>query len=98
MSHDSDRAASNLVCFLFGAAIGAAVALLYAPKEGAETRRYLGEKAEAAKEKATQATQTARERLHVVSEKVQEVRKRRVAEEAEEDVESGTGDEAASPA
>jgi gas vesicle protein len=29
--------------FLAGAAVGAAVALLYAPKSGKETRKYLGE-------------------------------------------------------
>ncbi len=37
---------SKLVWFLTGAAIGAAVALLYAPASGEETRKYLGKKAE----------------------------------------------------
>jgi len=32
--------------FLAGTAVGAAVALLYAPKSGKETRRYLGKKTE----------------------------------------------------
>jgi gas vesicle protein len=33
---------SNLGWFLAGAVIGAAVALLYAPKSGKDTRKYLG--------------------------------------------------------
>lgn len=33
---------SKLGWFIAGAAIGAAVALLYAPKSGRDTRRYLG--------------------------------------------------------
>ena len=37
----SDR----LVWFLTGAALGAAVALLYAPQSGKDTRRYIGKKA-----------------------------------------------------
>ena len=37
---------SKLVWFLTGAAIGAAVALLYAPASGEDTRKYLGKKAE----------------------------------------------------
>ncbi len=86
MSRDSERAASNLVCFMLGAAVGAAVALLYAPQTGTETRRQLGEKAQDAKEKAEAvaysakeraeaAAQTAKERIAVVSEKVQELRR-----------------------
>jgi len=35
----------KLVWFLTGAALGAAVALLYAPQSGKDTRRYLGKKA-----------------------------------------------------
>lgn len=34
----------NLVWFTAGAAIGATIALLYAPQTGKETRRYLGKK------------------------------------------------------
>ena len=34
----------NLVWFLVGATIGAAVALLYAPQSGERTRRLIGEK------------------------------------------------------
>ena len=42
----SDR----LVWFLTGAALGAAVALLYAPQSGRDTRRYIGKKAKHGKE------------------------------------------------
>jgi gas vesicle protein len=36
----------NIAWFVAGAAIGAAVALLYAPQSGQETRRYLRKKAQ----------------------------------------------------
>jgi gas vesicle protein len=35
----------KFVWFVAGAAIGAAIALLYAPQSGEDTRRYLGDKA-----------------------------------------------------
>lgn len=35
---------SHLVWFTAGAAIGATIALLYAPQTGKDTRRYLGKK------------------------------------------------------
>ena len=38
-------AGSILLAFILGAVSGAAVALLYAPASGRETRDYLGEKA-----------------------------------------------------
>ena len=40
----------NLVWFTAGAAIGATIALLYAPQTGKETRRYLGKKSRASRE------------------------------------------------
>ena len=40
----SNNSASSAVWFLTGAALGAAVALLYAPQTGEETRRLLGKK------------------------------------------------------
>ena len=36
---------ANVVWFLTGAAVGAAIALLYAPQSGEDTRRYLTRKA-----------------------------------------------------
>ncbi len=41
---------SKLVWFLAGTAIGAAIALLYAPESGAETRKKIGKKTEAGRE------------------------------------------------
>ena len=40
----------KVIWFFAGAAIGAAVALLYAPQSGQETRRYLGDKAKEGKD------------------------------------------------
>lgn len=40
----------KLVWFLTGAALGAAVALLYAPQSGKDTRRYIGKKARQGRE------------------------------------------------
>lgn len=41
---------SNVGWFLTGALIGAAVAFLYAPKSGKETRQYLADKVQQSKE------------------------------------------------
>jgi gas vesicle protein len=43
MSKESDFS-ENLIWFLAGATLGAAVALLYAPASGKTTRRYLSDK------------------------------------------------------
>ncbi len=43
---DKNSFGSSLGYFLAGAGIGAAVALLYAPKSGKETRRLISNKAE----------------------------------------------------
>ena len=42
---DGAGAGSILLAFLLGAVSGAAVALLYAPASGRETREYLGDRA-----------------------------------------------------
>jgi gas vesicle protein len=44
---------SSLVIFLLGAAVGATVAILYAPMSGMETRANIATKAEDLKHKAT---------------------------------------------
>jgi gas vesicle protein len=41
----NDNSGSVMVAFVLGALTGAAVALLFAPASGEETREYLGEKA-----------------------------------------------------
>ena len=57
-------AGSILLAFLLGAVSGAAVALLYAPASGKETREYLGEKANEAKARAAEAAAKGREVLN----------------------------------
>jgi gas vesicle protein len=49
------------LAFILGAVSGAAVALLYAPASGRETREYLGEKARESKERANEAAERGRE-------------------------------------
>jgi len=58
---DGSGAGNVLLAFLLGAVSGAAVALLYAPASGRETRDYLGEKAREGKERATKAAEKSRE-------------------------------------
>ena len=56
-------AGSILLAFLLGAVSGAAVALLYAPASGRETREYLAEKAREGKARAAEAAAKGREVL-----------------------------------
>ena len=58
---DGSGAGSILLAFLLGAVSGAAVALLYAPATGRETREYLGDKAREGRERATKAAERSRE-------------------------------------
>jgi gas vesicle protein len=55
---------SVLVAFVAGAAVGAAVALLFAPATGEETREYLGQRAREGRERATEAARQGREMLN----------------------------------
>ena len=52
-------AGTILLAFLVGAVAGAAVALLYAPASGRETREYLGDKAREGARKATELDEQA---------------------------------------
>ena len=52
---------SVLVAFVLGAIAGAAVALLWAPAPGDETRRKLGERAREGRDKAGEAARQGRE-------------------------------------
>ena len=56
-------AGSILLAFILGAVSGAAVALLYAPAAGNETREYLGERAREGRERAEAAAEKGREIL-----------------------------------
>jgi gas vesicle protein len=47
---------SNVAWFLTGAFIGAAVAILYAPKSGKDTRQYLADKVQQSKEAVTESS------------------------------------------
>ena len=52
MSNESPSGAAVFTAFVLGALAGAAIALLYAPATGEETRRRLGEKAREGRERA----------------------------------------------
>ena len=52
---------NGLLMFLLGAATGATCALLFAPKSGSETRRYLGDRARDAQTSASTAAAKARD-------------------------------------
>ena len=54
--------AGILLAFILGAVSGAAVALLYAPASGSDTREYLGEKAREGRERAAEAAGKGREK------------------------------------
>ena len=56
-----DNSGSLMVAFVIGALTGAAVALLYAPAKGEETRDYLGQKAREGRAKAREAIDQGRE-------------------------------------
>jgi gas vesicle protein len=56
-----DNTGSFMVAFVMGALTGAAVALLFAPASGEETREYLGQKAREGKAKAREAMDQGRE-------------------------------------
>jgi gas vesicle protein len=61
---DGAGAGSVLLAFLLGAVSGAAVALLYAPQSGRETREFLGEKANEARARAAEAAARGRDALN----------------------------------
>jgi gas vesicle protein len=61
---ESAGAGSILLAFILGAVSGAAVALLYAPASGRDTRDYLGEKAREGRARAAEAAAKGREALN----------------------------------
>ena len=63
MSDDRDAAASSVILsFLLGGVAGAALALLYAPRTGRETREYLGGKLREGAERGRELRDQAVER------------------------------------
>jgi gas vesicle protein len=64
MARDDGAGAGNiLLAFILGAVSGAAVAMLYAPVSGRETREYLGEKAREGRDRATEIAGKSRQVL-----------------------------------
>ena len=61
MTNNGSSAGSVLVAFALGAIAGAAVALLYAPATGEETRRKMAERAREGREKAETLAREGRE-------------------------------------
>ncbi len=53
--HDDTGGGATLAAFLLGALAGAAIALMYAPAPGDETRRRLAEKAREGRDQANRA-------------------------------------------
>ena len=74
----------KMVWFLVGAAIGAAVALLYAPQSGERTRRLIGRKAREGREALAESGRELMDRGRELYEKG-----RRVADDAAELFERG---------
>ena len=56
-----DTSGTMMVAFVIGALTGAAVALLFAPATGEDTREYLGQKAREGRDKARDAVDQGRE-------------------------------------
>jgi gas vesicle protein len=62
MSGDHNTGAGSvMLAFVVGALTGAAVALLFAPASGEETRDYLGQKARQGRDRARDAVDQGRE-------------------------------------
>ena len=62
MARDDGAGAGRIMlAFLIGAVSGAAVALLYAPATGRETREFIGEKAREGRERAAEAAEKGRQ-------------------------------------
>ena len=61
MSNNGSSGGSLLLAFALGALAGAAVALLYAPAAGADTRRKLAQKAREGRDTLEQAVERGRE-------------------------------------
>ncbi|MBI2834262.1 MAG: YtxH domain-containing protein [Acidobacteria bacterium] len=61
MSRETNGGGAILMAFILGAISGAAVALLWAPAAGEETRRYLSERAREGRDRASEAAKEGRE-------------------------------------
>ena len=61
MANDSNNGATVMLAFIVGALTGAAVAVLFAPASGEETREYLGQKAREGRARAREAVDQGKE-------------------------------------
>jgi gas vesicle protein len=62
MSSDNQSGSGSvMLAFMVGAITGAAMALLFAPASGDETREYLGQRAREGRDKAREAAEQSRE-------------------------------------
>jgi gas vesicle protein len=63
MSHQNQGSGGGavLLAFVAGAAVGAAISLLFAPAPGTETRAYVNRRAREARDRAAQAAEQGRE-------------------------------------
>jgi gas vesicle protein len=67
MAHDRESQAGTVIlAFIVGAVAGAAVALLWAPASGAETRRKLGDTMEKGLERGKDALEKGKEAFEQV--------------------------------
>ena len=62
MSDDRDSASGVILAFLLGGLAGAALAVLYAPRSGRETRDLLGDKIREGKERGRQVKEKLAQR------------------------------------
>ena len=61
MSNENSGGGTVMLAFLVGALTGAAVALLFAPASGEETREYLGQRARESRARAREALEQGRD-------------------------------------
>lgn len=61
MSRDNSSGGTVMLAFFVGALTGAAVALLFAPAPGEETRDFLGQRARESRDKARDAMEQGRD-------------------------------------
>jgi len=64
MSQQGSGGGAVLIAFMAGAIAGAAVALLFAPATGDETREFLGQRAREGRDRAAEAARQSREILN----------------------------------
>jgi gas vesicle protein len=68
MADNVESSGALLVAFVAGAVTGAALALLFAPATGDETREYIGQRAREGRTKAVSAFEKAREQYQKAAE------------------------------